>query len=226
MTHLALVTEPPRQLGARSPGALRVRTDWLADGTYVVFVGGEVDLSTASALTASLVGEMLDRARSIVVDLSTCTFIDASGLIALVDANERLCASETSRTRGSQDLLASSLRGERVSMTPSRSTRRSPQLSRLPPRLGSTRPAGASRSGARTNGSSGAASAWARSTTNGSSSSASAAIVRAAAYSSSASPSTRRFANMRRASRSRRITRIRKSNGSSSRTGASQSWRP
>ena len=93
MTHLALATESPPQIGGLSPGELRVRADWLADGTYVVFVAGEVDLSTAPALATSLAVPTLDRARSIVVDLSTCTFMDASGLMALVGANERLSAS-------------------------------------------------------------------------------------------------------------------------------------
>lgn len=93
ITHLALATESPPQIGALSPGELRARTDWLADGTYVVFVAGEVALSTSAALVTSLAAPTLDRARSIVVDLTTCTFMDASGLFALVGANERLCAS-------------------------------------------------------------------------------------------------------------------------------------
>ena len=43
MTHLALAPESSPRIGALNPGELRVRTDWLADGTYVVFVTGEVD---------------------------------------------------------------------------------------------------------------------------------------------------------------------------------------
>ena len=97
MTHLVLVTESPPRIGALTPGELRVRTDWLADGTYVVFVAGEVDMSTSAALVRGLAAPTLDRARSIVVDLSTCTFIDTSGLAALVGANERLCAASGRR---------------------------------------------------------------------------------------------------------------------------------
>lgn len=93
MTHLALATESPPRTGALSPGELRVRRDWLVDGTYVVFVTGEVDMSTAPALAKSLARSSLDRARSIVVDLSACTFMDSSGFIALVDANKHLSAS-------------------------------------------------------------------------------------------------------------------------------------
>jgi anti-sigma B factor antagonist len=93
MTYLALAPESSPRIGALNPGELRVRTDWLADGTYVVFVTGEVDLSTAPALATSLSVPTLDRARSIVVDLSTCTFMDASGLMALASANERLSTS-------------------------------------------------------------------------------------------------------------------------------------
>ncbi len=93
MTQLTLATESPPRIGALSPGELRVRSDWLADGTYVVFVAGELDMSTAPALATNLDPTTLDGARSIVVDLSTCTFMDSSGLMALVGASERLCAS-------------------------------------------------------------------------------------------------------------------------------------
>lgn len=93
MTHLTLATEPLPRIGTPSPGELRVRSDWLADGTYVVFVTGELDMSTVAALTPSLSPTTLDRARSVVVELSTCTFIDTSGVRALVGANKRLRAS-------------------------------------------------------------------------------------------------------------------------------------
>lgn len=93
MTHLALAPESPPRIGTLSPGELRVRTDWLADGTYVVFVAGEVDMSSSPALVTSLAAPTLERARSVVVDLTTCTFMDTSGLVALVGANERLCSS-------------------------------------------------------------------------------------------------------------------------------------
>ena len=93
MTHLALTSESPPRIGALSPGELRVRTDWLADRTFVVFVMGEVDMSTSRALVRSLAAPTLDRAQAVVVDLSACTFMDSSGLSTLVDANERLCSS-------------------------------------------------------------------------------------------------------------------------------------
>ena len=94
MTHLALATESPSRTGALRPGELRVRTDWLADGTYVVFVTGEVDMSTATTLVVSLAAPTLDRARSIVVDLSACTFMDSSGLKALAGTCRHLSASD------------------------------------------------------------------------------------------------------------------------------------
>ena len=90
MTHLALAPEPPSRIGALTPGELRVRTDWLADDTYVVFVAGEVDMDTAPSLTTSLSAPTLEHARSIVVDLSACTFMDSSGLMELARANELL----------------------------------------------------------------------------------------------------------------------------------------
>lgn len=92
MPHLTLAPPPPPWAPARRPGELRIRSSTFADGLYVVFVEGEVDMRTAPDLTASLT-LALECAGPIVVDLSTCTFIDSSGLRALVRANEQLHSS-------------------------------------------------------------------------------------------------------------------------------------
>lgn len=54
----------------------------------VVEVHGEVDLSTAPELLAVL-DRAIDRLDSVIVDLRSCSFLDCSGLAALVAARDR-----------------------------------------------------------------------------------------------------------------------------------------
>ena len=105
MPHLTLAPPPPPRAPALRAGELRVRSDTLAGGALVVFVEGEIDMQTAPRLVASL-ALALECAGPIVVDLSTCTFIDSSGLRALVHANEQL--------HGSGRRLALVISGKRV----------------------------------------------------------------------------------------------------------------
>jgi anti-sigma B factor antagonist len=53
-----------------------------------VVVQGEVDVSNAAALTERIIVAAVGESR-VVVDLARCTFLDSSGLNALVRARER-----------------------------------------------------------------------------------------------------------------------------------------
>ena len=64
------------------------------DGQQVVRVRGDVDLDTAHVLEQCLNELVDDGAREIVVDLADLTFIDTSGLSALVRTLKRLGAQE------------------------------------------------------------------------------------------------------------------------------------
>lgn len=64
-------------------------TEQLENGTPVVRVMGEVDLATAPALEAALLGVRDDRTDAVIVDLTGCTFLDSTGLRTLVATRER-----------------------------------------------------------------------------------------------------------------------------------------
>jgi anti-anti-sigma factor len=57
------------------------------DGISIVRMSGELDLATSDRLSA-LLGELTDQ--TVVVDLAALTFIDSSGIAALVAAKDRL----------------------------------------------------------------------------------------------------------------------------------------
>jgi anti-sigma B factor antagonist/stage II sporulation protein AA (anti-sigma F factor antagonist) len=57
------------------------------DGTSIVRMSGELDLASSDRLSA-LLAELSDR--TVVVDLAGLTFIDSSGIAALVAAKDRL----------------------------------------------------------------------------------------------------------------------------------------
>jgi anti-sigma B factor antagonist len=58
-----------------------------------VEVSGEVDMAVAPQLLDAILCAALSRQRqNIVIDLARCTFIDSSGLAALVEAHRRLVA--------------------------------------------------------------------------------------------------------------------------------------
>jgi anti-sigma B factor antagonist len=60
------------------------------DGVAVVAASGEIDLATASSFRTALIDAVADRAGDLVVDLSDVTFMDSTGLGALVSARRRL----------------------------------------------------------------------------------------------------------------------------------------
>jgi anti-sigma B factor antagonist len=66
-----------------------VKTERASNGTVVVGVTGELDLSTHEQLRDPLVAAAEDE-NSVVVDLSACEFIDSSGIRALLVGHEAL----------------------------------------------------------------------------------------------------------------------------------------
>jgi anti-sigma B factor antagonist len=73
----------------------RVETEDL-DGVRVVSVVGELDQATLPDLQGPL-DEAVEANGSLLVDLSDCSFIDSSGLGALVSARERVIDTEGRR---------------------------------------------------------------------------------------------------------------------------------
>ena len=69
----------------------------LRGGLRVVRVAGEVDLGAGGTLAARL-ATALEECRGVIVDLEACTFIDSSGLSALLGA-ARASAGEDGRRR-------------------------------------------------------------------------------------------------------------------------------
>jgi anti-sigma B factor antagonist len=72
------------------PAAFAVRIDNTSHGVRRVGVRGEIDISTNGVLSQALVGATVD-GTPIVVDLTECTFIDSSGVRALLVGYEAYC---------------------------------------------------------------------------------------------------------------------------------------
>jgi anti-sigma B factor antagonist len=78
---------PPQPAGSglnNAPALLEVRIQD-SDGASIVALAGELDLSTLPRMEVSL-WEQLDQRRAVLVDLSDLTFIDSSGIGALIEA--------------------------------------------------------------------------------------------------------------------------------------------
>jgi anti-sigma B factor antagonist len=71
-----------------TPASFEVKAS-AESGVEVVAVKGELDLATAPELREVL-EPVADRAEALLVDLSSCEFIDSTGLAALVAAAERV----------------------------------------------------------------------------------------------------------------------------------------
>jgi anti-anti-sigma factor len=72
-------------------------------GQLMVAVAGEVDLLTAPQISECL-AELMDR--DVTVDLSAVTFLDSSGIAALIQAKEAITAAgHRFRTFGEQDIV-------------------------------------------------------------------------------------------------------------------------
>jgi anti-sigma B factor antagonist len=78
-------------VGALPPGFEFVITSrWLANGTFVVAAGGEIDLYTAPELERALAGPLAEGTTQLVVDLSEATFVDSTALHVLLRAARQL----------------------------------------------------------------------------------------------------------------------------------------
>ena len=66
------------------------RSERFRDGTWLVWVVGELDLHTAPELERALLGVPGEGVGAVMVDLSGCTFLDSTALAMLVEANRRL----------------------------------------------------------------------------------------------------------------------------------------
>jgi anti-anti-sigma factor len=64
--------------------------DELGDGVVALRVVGELDQATVPTLQRQLDPLVDERGESLLVDLSSCEFIDSSGLAAFVSARERV----------------------------------------------------------------------------------------------------------------------------------------
>jgi anti-sigma B factor antagonist len=70
----------------------QAKSERLDDLTLVVSVAGELDVYTVPHLERALLAA--DGARSVVVELSECTFVDSSTLAVLLEASRRLSLSD------------------------------------------------------------------------------------------------------------------------------------
>lgn len=88
-THSSAPSESARHVTSAASEEFVAATRQLDCGTPVVCVTGEVDLTTAPALTQALLAVAEDRAGEVIVDLTGCSFLDGRGLRALVAASAR-----------------------------------------------------------------------------------------------------------------------------------------
>jgi anti-sigma B factor antagonist len=76
-----LSSAAPGEAGTLPPGLeFVISSRRLADGTFVVAAGGEVDLYRAPELERALAGPLAEGATQLVVDLSEATFVDSTAL--------------------------------------------------------------------------------------------------------------------------------------------------
>jgi anti-sigma B factor antagonist len=79
------------EVGALPPGLeFVISSRRLAKGTFVVAVGGEVDLYTAPELERALAGPLAEGTARLVVDLSEATFVDSTALHVILRAARQL----------------------------------------------------------------------------------------------------------------------------------------
>ena len=71
-----------------------IKTEHLADDSYVISLAGEVDLYTAPEFKQQLLEVISQGARNVVVDFSDTTFIDSTTLGVLVGGVKRLRSNE------------------------------------------------------------------------------------------------------------------------------------
>src|SRR5262250_3455145 len=67
-----------------------IKTEQVSDNTYVISLGGEVDLYTAPELKQQLLEVIAQGGKDVVVDFTNTTFIDSTTLGVLVGGVKRL----------------------------------------------------------------------------------------------------------------------------------------
>jgi anti-sigma B factor antagonist len=79
------------EIGAFPPGLeFVISSRRLANGTFVVAAGGEIDLYTAPELERVLAGPLAEGTARLVVDLSEATFVDSTALHVFLRAARQL----------------------------------------------------------------------------------------------------------------------------------------
>jgi anti-sigma B factor antagonist len=73
-----------------APTPFDVRNETLENGIRAFTVSGELDLNTAPDLERPLEGAIADGSASVLIDLSSCEFIDSTGIAVIVRAWQRL----------------------------------------------------------------------------------------------------------------------------------------
>jgi anti-anti-sigma factor len=80
-----------------NPAPFEVKVGDLDHGVRVVSVRGELDLSTAPELEAPLDQVLESGNGSVLIDLTSCEFIDSTGIALIVRAWQRLDSGENGR---------------------------------------------------------------------------------------------------------------------------------
>jgi anti-sigma B factor antagonist len=84
-------TQSLDSIASVSPRPFEVRNDTLEDGVLAFTVKGELDLNTAPELDEPLEKAVsADDGASILIDLSSCEFIDSTGIALIVRAWQRV----------------------------------------------------------------------------------------------------------------------------------------
>ena len=84
---MTLLTDAPAPVAVPAPGAPAAA----APAAVTVTVTGPLDVTTLPRVREQLEQALAGRPRRLVVDLSACTFVDASALALLLDLHRRLC---------------------------------------------------------------------------------------------------------------------------------------
>ena len=72
------------------PFAVVVSTDEVNRGPVLITAAGEVDMATAPQLQEAIVAQVDGKRVDVVVDLAAVTFLDSSGIAALIRARRRV----------------------------------------------------------------------------------------------------------------------------------------
>ena len=72
----------------------KVAVERLENAVLVINIAGELDQATVPELEGALDDAIANASESLLVDLSECSFIDSSGLAALVAARQRVLDSD------------------------------------------------------------------------------------------------------------------------------------